>query len=146
MTASLDLQYALSQRQDEPLREVLQRELWQHAVDAAARWGSVERGSLTITTRNKQGELVAGIYGDSSFGCMYILLLWVREDCRRQGVGTELLERAEEASRRAGCRIMCLDTFDFEAPAFYLKRGFEQYGQVEFYESGPVKYYFKKQL
>jgi len=147
MAGGLDLHYVLSRRQGEPVREVLRRELWRYAAEAvSARWGSVERGSLTITTENTQGELVGGIYGDSAFGCMNILLLWVREDYRRLGVGTRLLSRAEEASRQDGCRMLCLDTFNFEAPGFYLKRGFEAYGEVEFYAGGPVKYYFKKQL
>jgi GNAT superfamily N-acetyltransferase len=62
-------------------------------------------------------------------GWLSIHALWVAESLRGLGVGTDILEAAENASIKSGCRAAILDTFSFQAPAFYEKRGYVRVGR-----------------
>ena len=53
-----------------------------------------------------------------------ITKLIVSEDHRGKGVGTSLMMKAEEYLRSQNLRFMSLSTYDFQAPEFYKKLGF----------------------
>ena len=57
---------------------------------------------LRIFTRNENGELVGGLLGDTYWGWLYIAIVWVREDCRKQGLGKQMLARAEAVAVQRG--------------------------------------------
>ena len=59
---------------------------------------------LNIVEYDSEGNVVGGILGGTYWGWMYVDILWVREDCRRKGIGTKLLTEAEkEAVLRSSC-------------------------------------------
>jgi len=62
--------------------------------------------------------------------------LWVREDRRRSGLGTALMQAMEADARRLGCTQMVLETHSFQAPAFYERLGFTRAGAVTGYPRG----------
>jgi ribosomal protein S18 acetylase RimI-like enzyme len=72
--------------------------------------------------------------------------LWVSEEVRGQGYGQALLEAAEEAARKRGCKNVNLDTMSFQAPAFYQKLGYRIFGQLDDFPTGYTRYYLTKQL
>jgi Acetyltransferase (GNAT) family. len=76
---------------------------------------------------------------------MYVETLWIDEKYRKGGYGTQLMKQAEETARAHGCTMMQLDTFNYQAPEFYKKLGFVQYGELG-YKEGFVRYYFSKVL
>ena len=39
-----------------------------------------------------------------------------------------------------------LDTFDFQAPGFYLKNGYDQIGEINDFPKGRKRIYFSKKL
>jgi GNAT superfamily N-acetyltransferase len=112
----------------------------------AARTGRDDRGPLRLAVRAGSGELIGGLIGVTTWGWLYVSLLWVDEAHRGQGLGTRLLEAAEAEARRRGCRDACLTTFSFQAGPFYEKRGYEVFGRLEDYPEGEALSFLRKRL
>jgi GNAT superfamily N-acetyltransferase len=101
---------------------------------------------LGIFLRGPDGALDAGLYGYSWGGCLSIRLLWVRDALRGTGYGTQLLERAEREARDRGCGLVTLESHSFQAPEFYRRHGYEEFGALADYPIGHTKHFFKKSL
>lgn len=106
---------------------------------------SFEEISLLLKDVNNQvsGGLLSHRFGSSIF----IEILWVSEELRGCGCGSKLLKELESIAEKSNVRVILLDTFDFQAPDFYIKHGYEIVGTVK--DSplpGNTKYYFKKTL
>ena len=112
----------------------------------AAATGVTDGQGLAIFVRDAQDRIVAGICGHTWGGCCEIRQLWVDESRRRQGLGTRLLQAAEEEARRRHCSQMVLTTFDFQAPEFYIKRGFHRLAAVSDYPHGHASLLLQKVL
>ena len=70
--------------------------------------------------------------------------LWVDEVLRRTGVGARLLAEFEARGVGLGCSVFTLDTFSFQAPGFYEKRGYRVELRLEGFPHGHVKYTMQK--
>ena len=55
-------------------------------------------------------------------------------------------KEVEEEAKAAGCYMAQLDTFDFQAPGFYEKQGYEIFGTLTNAPKGHTHYYMKKTL
>jgi len=88
----------------------------------------------------------AGIIGRSAYGWMRIDIIWVDASLRGKGYGQALMHRAEEVATTRGCRGIHLDTHGFQAPAFYLKLGYQIFGELPDYPTGESHYYLRKFL
>ena len=86
---------------------------------------------LCVFVRDEHGNIVAGLAGETYAGWLFVRYLWVSEGLRRQGVGRELIEKAEGRALRRGCHAAWLDTFSFQAPDFYRKLGYEVFGELD---------------
>ena len=101
---------------------------------------------LNIIEQDADGNIVGGILGGTYWGWMYIDILWVREDCRRQGIGSKLLIEAEKEAIRRGCHHVHVDTMSWQAPKFYEKHGYETIGILPDIPKGNQKYLLMKSL
>jgi GNAT superfamily N-acetyltransferase len=83
---------------------------------------------LSLAVRNHDGTLIGGLIGLFYWNMLHVDLLWVDDDHRRSGCGTALLARAEEVAAQRGCEVIFLNTYGFQAPGFYAKRGYTAFG------------------
>ncbi|MCF5140822.1 GNAT family N-acetyltransferase [Pseudomonas sp. PA-6-1D] len=91
-------------------------------------------------------EVVGGLYGEISFGWLFIELLSIPDQMRTQGTGTRLMRAAEDLARERGCEGIWLDTFSFQAPGFYRKQGFTEFGHIADFPPGHKRHFFHKRL
>ena len=101
---------------------------------------------LHLIEYDADGSIIGGLLGGTYWGWMYIDILWVREDHRRQGVGSRLLTEAEKEAMRRGCHHVHVDTMSWQAPMFYQKHGYEVIGVLPDIPRGNQKYLLMKAL
>ena len=106
---------------------------------------SKEPIKYNLVLKDKSGDVVGGVITTIYRYSMYVETLWIDEKYRKGGYGTHLMKQAEETARVHGCTMMQLDTFNYQAPEFYKKLGFVQFGELG-YKEGFVRYYFSKVL
>ncbi|WP_310541789.1 GNAT family N-acetyltransferase [Phenylobacterium sp.] len=86
--------------------------------------------ALTITEPDSE-ELRGGLWALSLWGSFYIGLVVSPEGARGEGLGTELMVQAEAEAVARNCHNMWLDTYAFQARAFYERLGFTVFGQID---------------
>jgi len=101
---------------------------------------------LSVHCRNDNKQVVGGLTGKTYWHYLDIEFLWVKETMRENGVAKQLIGLAEKEATRRGCKYSMLDTYEFQALGFYLKQGYEEFGQLEGYCGKYRRYYLKKRL
>jgi GNAT superfamily N-acetyltransferase len=101
---------------------------------------------FAIRLRDGAGGIVGGLFARKFYRWLFVELLFVPTAARGTGLGTRMLERAELFARERGCVGIWLDTFTFQAPNFYRKLGFTQFGALEDYPKGSTRFFFQKRL
>ncbi|MCQ2430830.1 MAG: GNAT family N-acetyltransferase [Clostridia bacterium] len=101
---------------------------------------------LELAVYDEAGNVIAGLLGGTYWGWMYVDILWVDEDHRRQGIGSRLLTSAEAEAKNRGCHHVHLDTMSWQAPDFYRKHGYTVIGFLPDIPDGHQKYLMMKQL
>ncbi|WP_166220040.1 GNAT family N-acetyltransferase [Pseudomonas atagonensis] len=105
---------------------------------------SMEPFALLI--QDDEDAILGGLYGHTFYRWMFVDLLAVPEQGRGQGIGRDLMEKAEAMAREKDCVGIWLDTFSFQAPEFYKKLGFTECGMIEDYPLGHKRHFFQKRL
>ena len=101
---------------------------------------------LVITVRDQDQAIVGGLVGLCYLGWLHVQVLWMQEELRGQGYGNSLLARAEQEAIKQGCRNACLETYSFQAPAFYEKRGYVSFAELPDFPVGNKKHFLRKSL
>ena len=101
---------------------------------------------LNIVEYDANGNVIGGILGGTYWGWMYVDILWVHENHRKQGISSKLLSMAEEEAIRRGCHHVHLDTMSWQAPEFYKKHGYEVIAVLPDIPRGNQKYLLQKTL
>ena len=92
------------------------------------------------------GENVGGLFARLFYDWLFIELFFVPEEARGRGVGSDLIARAEAFARSKGCIGVWLDTFSFQAPEFYRKKGYACFATIDDYPRGGRRLFFQKRL
>ncbi|MEI5099475.1 GNAT family N-acetyltransferase [Streptomyces sp. PmtG] len=102
---------------------------------------------LGVWALDRENELVGGLSGHTWAGWLHVSLLWVAEGARGAGLGGRLLAEGERVARvERGCRRARLETWDFQAPDFYQKYGYEVVCAIPDYPEGVTEYTLTKPL
>ena len=128
---------------DSPAWEVIGSALTDFNTEQA---GDEDAKRLCFVVRDDDGTILGGVIGVVYWDWLSLDLMWVREDLRGQGYGSQLLTRIEQEAQRLGARHVHLDTFSFQAPGFYQKYGYAVFGQLEDFPSGFQRIYMVKAL
>ncbi|EMU54683.1 GNAT family N-acetyltransferase [Clostridium butyricum] len=91
------------------------------------------------------GDIIVGINSKMyCWNCLYIDVLWVKEEYRKEGLGSKILNEIEKVAKDKGCYLIHLDTFDFQAKDFYLKHGYDIFGILDECPQRHKRYFMKK--
>ncbi|KQM33140.1 GNAT family N-acetyltransferase [Sphingomonas sp. Leaf10] len=124
-------------------REAILRILSAHN-DAAV--GSTERRQVAIVVREETGTITGGLWGKIGYRWLFVEFLAVSPERKRQGIGRDLMQRAEALAREAGCIGIWLDTFSFQARGFYEKLGFAHFGTIDDFPPGHSRFFLSKRI
>jgi GNAT superfamily N-acetyltransferase len=75
----------------------------------------------------------------------YLDLFYLPERLRGRGIGSRVLQLAEAEATRRGCRAATLVTVNFQAPEFYARHGWEEFGRIPS-APGVERIFFRKTL
>ena len=137
-----DLQIDVQHNPDPDLVQVLVRRL----VAANDRVAPREHHEQLAVFASANGDLVGGACGYTHWGWLFVSHLWVDESLRGTGVGSELMDRIEQAGASRGVGAAHLDTYDFQALAFYENLGYRLFGRLDNYPVGHTRYFLTKDL
>lgn len=97
--------------------------------------------------KSEKNELLGGIIALLyCWRCLYIDVLWVSQEHQGKGLGTRLLSEVEREAKTRGCSLAHLDTFDFQAKGFYMKHGYEIFGELDNCPPGHKRLFLKKAI
>jgi len=88
---------------------------------------------IRLNARDAEMQIVGGLRAIVAMYWLRIEVLWVRDDARRQGIGSQLLREAERLARGLGARNAALETFEWQAPRFYARHGYEEAARMDKY-------------
>ena len=88
--------------------------------------------ALAVTVQDPgTGELAGGLLGRTSLGLFFLDLFYLPEHLRGAGTGGAMLRMAEAEATSRGCRAATLVTVNFQAPEFYARHGWEEFGRIQ---------------
>jgi GNAT superfamily N-acetyltransferase len=128
---------------DEATIRAIESGLAAHAVGLGLR---TDWSPRWIVGRDASGAVKAGVRFVLAFDWLFVNWLWVADAWRKHGIGSQLMGRAEAAAREKGCRAAYLDTFTFQAPKFYERLGYREFGRLEDFPPGHSRIWFSKSL
>lgn len=107
---------------------------------------AAESEPLNIYVEDDSGELMAGLVGETFGNWLEIEYLFVKEDIRGQGIGSQLLQQAESEAKKRNCRFAFVNTYQFQAPAFYQRHGYKEVFTLKDYPYTGQRHYYQKDL
>ena len=141
--SSKDLQLTFEAEPDKSTVEAINEGLnaYNESLAPGGRWELI-----WIVGRDSCGAVQAGLKGVAEYNWIFVNWLWVAAPYRRQGVGSRLLAHAEAVARERGCACVYLDTFSFQAPHFYKRLGFAEFGRLNDFPPGHTRIWLWKSL
>ncbi|MDN3919223.1 GNAT family N-acetyltransferase [Roseateles violae] len=89
---------------------------------------------------DEQGRLIAGALGRTEFRRLFINYLWVDEELRGHGLGSELLRRLEAQALKRGCVDALIETLSDRHAELYERLGYAMMAHVHDYVPGFTRY------
>ena len=100
-----------------------------------------------ILLSHANDDVIGGLMAETQLSWLRISIMSVHPEWRSKGIGAALLAEAEQLAIARGCKHAYVDAMEYQAPQFYLSRGFEIVGQLPDWDShGHTKLFFSKHL
>ncbi|MFI8093119.1 GNAT family N-acetyltransferase [Streptomyces sp. NPDC086080] len=144
--------FRLETEVDPARRDLLRRRLRDTNTAAspvlrALRGTPAEReAALHVWASDANGALAGGLVGHTWTTWLHVTYLWVDARHRGAGLGSRLLTAAERLAGRRGCTASRVETWDFQAPDFYRRQGYEVVCVIPDYPPGVTEYTLTKRL
>lgn len=107
---------------------------------------AAESEPLNLYVEDDSGELLAGLVAEIFGNWLEIEYLFVKEELRGQGIGSQLLQQVESEAKKRNCRYVFVNTYQFQAPAFYQKYGYQEVFTLKDYPCTGQRHYYQKDL
>ena len=107
---------------------------------------TAESEPLNLYIEDEQGQLLAGLVAETFGNWLEIEYLFVKEHLRGQGIGSQLLQQAESEAKKRNCRFAFVNTYQFQAPAFYQKHDYQEVFTLKDYPCTGQRHYYQKDL
>ena len=107
---------------------------------------TAESEPLNLYVEDEHGQLLAGLVAETFGNWLEIEYLFVKEGLRGQGIGSQLLQQAESEAKKRNCRFAFVNTYQFQAPAFYQKYGYKEVFTMKDYPYTGQRHYYQKVL
>ncbi|ANP55561.1 ribosomal protein S18 acetylase RimI-like enzyme [Streptomyces griseochromogenes] len=102
---------------------------------------------LHVWALDPSGDLAGGLVGHTWATWLHVTYLWVDARHRGAGLGSRLLAEAERIARAdRGCASARLETWDFQAPEFYRRQGYDVVCVIPDYPPGITEFTLTKRL
>ncbi|TQF79739.1 GNAT family N-acetyltransferase [Elioraea sp. Yellowstone] len=108
--------------------------------------GPAEARPVWVVARAEDGQVVGGLRGITFWRWLFVAWLWVEEGRRGQGIGAALLRAAEDEARRRDCLGAFVDTYGFQAPGFYARQGYREFGRLDDLPPGGVRIWLARRF
>jgi len=128
---------------DEEIRQAIVAPLVEYNASQA---GPSQNRPIAVLVKNREGEIVGGLWGHTGYEWLFTQLLVVPAHLRGRGVGAKVMQLAEREAVNRGCHGAWLDTFEFQARGFYERIGYECFGELPNYPKGFMRFFMKKSL
>lgn len=101
---------------------------------------------FVVLAKDKDGNTLGGIRANAFWNYCIIELLWLSEDCRGLGTGSQLIKATEKFAKEHGFNYIRTETLSFQAKPFYEKLGFKVFGELPDYPKGHTTYCLVKAI
>ena len=107
---------------------------------------AAESEPLNLYVEDDSGQVMAGLVAETFGNWLEIEYLFVKEDLRGQGIGSQLLQQAESEAKNRNCRFAFVNTYQFQAPDFYKRHGYKEVLRLQDYHYTGQRHYYQKDL
>jgi len=101
---------------------------------------------FAVFVKDDSGKIQGGIRATAFWNYCMLELLWLSEDYRGTGIGSDLMLAAESFAKKKGFQYMRTETLNFQAKPFYEKLGYQVFGELVDYPKGFTTYCLVKAL
>jgi GNAT superfamily N-acetyltransferase len=141
--STVDYSFTLTDVADENIRQQIVAPLRAYNESQAP---AGQHRPLVVELRHgaPDSPVLGGLWGATGYGWLFTQLLVVPDAARGRGVGTRLMQMAEQEAKARGCHSAWLDTFEFQARPFYERLGYVCFGELPNYPIGFTRFFMKK--